>query len=107
MIVGFTGTRRGMTTKQRRNLRALLEQATEFHHGDCVGADEEACVIAREMGIRTVSHPPLNEKGRAFTVNDVVMPSRGYLDRDHDIVDASDRMIAAPLQANEVLRSGT
>ena len=52
-IVGFTGTRQGMTDDQKCALRKLLSEIARngsfpllFHHGDCVGSDEEAHEIA-------------------------------------------------------------
>jgi hypothetical protein len=43
MIIGFTGTRYGMTDKQKSSLQSILsklETITEVHHGDCIGAEE-------------------------------------------------------------------
>jgi hypothetical protein len=44
--IGFTGTRQGMTKRQRNALRDLLAA----HHGDAVGVDAEAHDIAIELG---------------------------------------------------------
>jgi len=53
MKVGFTGTQAGLTPKQKLELRSLLmdyrDDITEFHHGDCIGADADAHEIAAEI----------------------------------------------------------
>lgn len=109
MKVGFTGTQQGMTWYQLVALRGHLHLlgATELHHGDCVGADAEADEVAREMGLRTVSHPPADPKKRAFCASNEMREPELYLERNHDIVDETDVLIAAPRTDEEQLRSGT
>lgn len=110
--VGFTGTGRGMTPRQRDEVQFWLRRfaargATEFHHGDCVGADAEAHELARELGYRIVAHPPDNPKSRAYCAADEVRPEAPYLTRNRAIVAAVSVMIAAPATADEQVRSGT
>lgn len=110
--VGFTGTRLGMSNKQKQTLVDLLEQlhnrgARYFHHGDCVGADAEAHDIAVSVGFEIVGHPPIIEDLRAFKRCDYMRTERPYILRNHDIVDEVDYMIAAPYSDKEVRRSGT
>lgn len=116
--VGFTGTQNGMTDSQFRYvvtvlaMRALVtstvafEQA-EFHHGDCVGADAEASLVARAMGFRVVMHPPVDPSKRAFTIANVTRPPAPYLKRNEAIVDETDMLLATPATAREQTRSGT
>ncbi len=109
MIAGFTGTRQGMTVEQKLYLALELHRlkVTELHHGDCIGADDEANTIAREMGIKTVGHPPIDEKHRAFCKCDVWYGGQPYIERNHNIVKCTVHLFVAPKDTSEQLRSGT
>jgi hypothetical protein len=110
MKVGFTGTRKGMTDEQEFELIKLLVELRpiEFHHGDCIGADEEAHHMARDFdNCQIIIHPPIDNTYRAFCENDVILPPKPYKERNHDIVNASDLLIASPKSFNEERRSGT
>ena len=109
MKIGFTGTQRGMTPLQKEKIKELLVKwgCTEFHHGDCVGADATASTLAELAGIRIVCHPPINSYKRAFMPCDEMRVEKDYLVRNHDIVDETDMMLATPGECEEVLRSGT
>lgn len=113
VVIGFTGTRRGMTEDQKLGLKHCLQGADivtssiSFHHGDCIGADAEAHTIANLIGCAIIIHPPLNEGKRAFCESIYMITPRPYLDRNRDIVDASDVLIAAPWGNKEIVRSGT
>lgn len=108
MRAGFTGTRNGMTWKQKATFAVYLREhpdITEFHHGDCVGSDEDSTQLL-PYDIYTIAHPPEKTARRAYTTNDETRPPRDYLDRNHDIVDDTDILIATPA-APETVRSGT
>lgn len=109
MIIGFTGTRHGMTNQQRWVLRDHLRQpeAIWFRHGDCLGADAQAAGIAKAQGLVVFSHPPAEERYRAHAPSDYVLAPKDYLDRDRDIVDECNRLIACPRTHQEEQRSGT
>lgn len=112
MRVGITGTRAGLTEAQEAVVRTTLwslrhRGGTDLHHGDCVGADEEVALQARTLGYRIVAHPPTSPLLRADFPSDEVRPRRGYLERNRDIVDEVDVLIACPATADEQLRSGT
>lgn len=101
-IVGFTGTRNGMTSKQKASVRRALKGADEAHHGDCVGADEQFHDIAHSMGIPIVIHPPNDPKLRARCQNaKLVKKPKPYLDRNKDIVHDSSLMLGAPKEGVE------
>ena len=110
--VGFTGTRKGLTPKQHRELKALLaDMAIELHHGSCVGADEEAMEICLELGIPVVAYPTKHRlQFTAHGAREIKPMQTGKnpeLTRNHKIVDVCDVLIACPKEDAEVLRSGT
>ncbi len=110
--IGFTGTQTGMTIRQRNKLRKTLqaffnEGSVYFHHGDCIGADEQAHDIAEEIGFKVIIHPPLNPKKRAFKNPFIARNPKDYMDRNQDIVDETDILIGAPKEIEEQIRSGT
>ena len=108
--IGFSGTREGMTKQQSRKVSALickLEEGSQFHHGDCVGADAAAHEVAREAGLKIALHPPKNPQYRAFCDCDILYGDEDYIERNHRIVDMTDWLIAAPLTMFEERRSGT
>jgi hypothetical protein len=113
--IGFTGTQTGMTAEQHASVRLLLQAyevltdgQNEFRHGDCIGADAQAHELAIENNYRVVIHPPLNESKRAFCAGAAeILAPHDYLERNHDIVEASDILIATPATREEIIRSGT
>lgn len=111
MIVGFTGTQRGMTDAQIITFAHLIKelQIKEIHHGDCIGADVEAHYIVRDQlpDCRIVGHPPDNPSKRAFCEVDEEKDKLPYLKRNQKIVDAAELLIATPREDDEVLFSGT
>ena len=111
MIYGFTGTRAGMTERQKQALELILcdFSMAAFHHGGCHGADCEAHKIAAQHAGRDV-HPGDEGQHRGWSLrNDyaVLHPWKPYLERNHDIVDVCEMLIAAPKSLTEELRSGT
>jgi len=120
-ILGFTGTHLGMTLEQRDSFCKIVQKnfpnLTEFHHGDCIGADLEADAIISTRPDRDnfliVVHPPVDQKAQAFSwkvhpkSNHKVLDPKPYLIRNHDIVDSCNILIAAPKGFKEELRSGT
>lgn len=114
IVLGFTGTREGMSDRQMYEIHLMLQDlwqrgAREFHHGDCVGSDAQAHVIAESFGYHVHIHPPEDDRFQAFckpTSGTVYAPAP-YLVRDQAIVDACDILIATPQQEQEIHRSGT
>ena len=115
MKVGFTGTRRGFTQPQKAEFYLVLHRLhpiAEFHHGDCEGCDAQAHARVRPFtDIKIVIHPGYDIDGRyphrANCVADEKRSPKPYIERNHNIVNESELMIAMPAEAEEVLRSGT
>lgn len=101
LIIGFTGTRDGMTDAQRETVEALLKgfRPEEVHHGDCVGSDEQFHnLVVWETNAQIIIHPPIKDQYRAWCDPCGADPRSpmDYLDRNRDIVDECDLLIAAP-----------
>jgi len=118
MRYGFTGTQVGMSGNQFKETRLLLEgDWTEFHHGCCDGSDEEAAFIASQVrdrvkdGRRIYAHlgdTPNKRSMAALKASDVFIEEKGNLERNQDIVNVCDEMIATPrLPEKSQPRSGT
>jgi len=103
--VGFTGTRQGMTDRQKLALSSLLyllhgdcEEDSDdlvFHHGGEPHADQEAAMIASGVFWSTKKYRPAKKDAKHL------------LERNHKIVDAVSILIAAPRSLAEEVRSGT
>ena len=119
MIIGFTGTRDGLTDKQKLALMKEVilcyqhEGIKEAHHGACVGADHQfhdmvSWLIGKH---RMILHIPTS----LSMVPGVLMQMPNtqkrkplpYLERNKAIVRSCDRLIACPAQEKEIQRSGT
>jgi len=108
-VVGFTGTREGMTEAQKSTISAMLGEPriTWVHHGDCVGADAEFHKLAKDWDLWVTVHPPSDDRLRAFCQGNWVMAPLPYLDRNRNIVDASTILFAAPKETMEARKGGT
>lgn len=111
---GFTGTRKGLTWKQRGSLYLLLERTHPawLHHGDCQGADAEAHELAGRLRIRRIVHPPADNKLRAFCpsvpgLDGLERSPLPYLKRDRVIVEETSWLIACPEGMERKQGSGT
>ncbi len=109
MKIGFTGTQQGMSAYQKKVVAQILEMKKPSFgvHGDCIGADKDFHDLCVAFNIKTEIHPPDKDIKRAFCKGDVIMQPLPYLDRNHNIVDSADVMLATPKTEHEELRSGT
>ena len=118
MKIGFTGTQKGMTQLQRFKFVGVLSKINkekiikEFHHGQCIGADAQAhSLVTFYYSAKIYSHRPINTTKKFTMVYDnetiFLCEPKPYLQRNKDIVDETDLLIACPNTKKEVLRSGT
>lgn len=111
IVVGFTGTRTGMSVTQKRKLLDKLIELKPYvvHHGACVGADEELIEIVKVHLPSTVivAHPSNLKDFRTKMKSHLERQPTDPLTRNHRIVGGSDVIIAAPKSNQEELRSGT
>jgi hypothetical protein len=112
MKIGITGTREGMNEHQFELVRQYLTgrycEGAEFHHGDCVGVDAEAALLAREIGYKIINHPGPDHDGlRAYVEYDKCREPASHFKRNRTIVDACDYLLVVPLQNERQPRGGT
>lgn len=120
MRVGFTGTQKGMTEAQIKEVTKLMlsfHDVTSVHHGGCIGADEQFHEICLKTGIDLFYIHPASDvdesKHAKFERHDllpviVYSQPKPALIRNHDIVnEVEGPIIACPSQDHEILRSGT
>lgn len=111
--VGFTGPRDGMTLQQKTAVRSALVTLKPSHarHGLCTGADEQFHDICREYGLYIIGHPGMDNHGkspyRAHCDVDEIEPVLSYMERNQNIVNNSDILIATPSGFVEIRSSGT
>lgn len=110
-VIGFTGTQDGMTKEQRTRVKQMVDRMKpkDAHHGDCIGADEQFHNIAQGgMMSNVIIHPPNNPSKRAYcSWAYQIRAEKPYLERNKDIVNECDYLIAAPKEKEEQQRSGT
>jgi hypothetical protein len=109
LILGFSGTRFGMSIEQYNVLKTFLKNNDFrcFCHGDCLGADLEFHNLVLQEFIKCYLYiyPPKQKKLRAymayrfkfFNSQQIIQyKEKNYLERNRDIVNNSDFLIAAP-----------
>lgn len=102
-----------MTDAQRATLVDILSESIGWlHHGCCVGVDEQAHWLAFEMGTGSVGHPPVDQRLMMSMTDDGLQfihlhDPKPYHDRNRDIVDACELLIAVPEHDREQPKGGT
>lgn len=121
---GFTGTQKGMTTKQKTVLEHMLFPVLTLDNGFCIGADEECLRIFDEIASRSSTprvvhaHIPLKKNKMTKFVPQcgvVWHEPLDYMARNENIVveqlnaktPNAGGLIATPGEVTEQLRSGT
>lgn len=114
LVIGFTGTRAGVTPAQARTLERLLAELAERHpgralcgvHGDCLGADADFDAICKRRSIPVKIRPASVPGMRAGCDSEALAAPKPPLVRNREIVADSELLIACPRTRDEVLRSG-
>ena len=114
VIVGFSGTRKGMTSAQQDFMRHRMmvgaEQAKIIGcvHGGCIGSDVDFHFIALAARLRIECYPSNVADTQGYCPRaDVTYEASDPVERDHIIVDQSNILMATPRGYKEELRSGT
>ncbi len=114
MKIGVTGTRQGMTEAQVKTFKRLLSNElkgmTEFHHGDCQGADTEtANIVYLDIpSVEIICHPPIDQSHRAFNnKHSSIREPKTHFARNRDIVNETDYLVVIPLQSSRQRKGGT
>jgi hypothetical protein len=114
VIIGFAGSRHGMSPHQRLQLMTFfsslmrgIDNVSILHHGDCIGADEEAHDLAVTIAFPVVIHPPKDDKLRAYCKGNVREAPAEYQICTQAIVDECNVIVAAPYTDEESQRSCT
>jgi len=110
--LGFTGTKKGIGSDQRKALQGALAIFREkgylwMHNGDCIGADATAALLWRRVKGKIYLHPPIKTRFRANLVADISCEPLDYLARDRHIAESSEVLVATPSGFFEEVRSGT
>ena len=112
MNLGFTGTQEGMSKDQKTAFIQLiykLENIKRYHHGNCIGSDCESVAIINSKlpDVKIYAHPSNIKNKQCSFDRGFFYPAKPPLIRNHDIVDAIEKLIATPKEQSEIVRSGT
>jgi len=116
MNIAFTGTRKGMSNRQKLTLTYLISSLYYskgilcFTHGGAIGADTDADEIINKLGYKPYIRPGSDERFSYWFIKkrrSNVYGAKLYLQRNKDIVNDSEILIACPYTLTEEQRSGT
>jgi len=114
--IGFTGNQHGMSEIQYNVFRGIIillnsQYDIVFHHGVCIGSDEDAHNIVMDYTNAKIQlHPPIKTNKMFKVENNKRIKTKDpkeYLERNRDIVNASRFIFATPKTNKEKTRSGT
>lgn len=108
----MTGTQRGITFAQHQAVRRFLaryQRIEEFHSGACIGADYAVNnIVARRVpGVELHLWPCTIRSKQAIGPCHVRHAEREPMDRNQEMVNRCQILLAFPGEREEVLRSGT
>jgi len=115
--VGFTGTQHGMTPAQSVAVASFLttwrddfrdaQQELHFLYGMCVGADDQAAMIAGNLGFTLHGYPGDNPSKYGHVVPHFRHAPMENLRRNAVIVSQCSALLATPRETAMIRRSGT
>lgn len=113
MIIGFTGTRLGMSRRQKEGVIAFLDGCKEIKkvlHGGCLGSDMEFHKICLPHVTEVFPGHPKGDPEDTSMWGDfhdatLIHEPRPYFERNRAIVDNCDVLLATP--HSNVKRGGT
>lgn len=109
-VIGFTGTRNGMSNEQWLTVKRILamqELGCIGLHGDCVGADADFDRACEERGMETFCLPCTFDSMRAHCTEALQEP-KPPMQRNRDIVQHCAKIIACPPNKERIKKgSGT
>ena len=113
MIIGFSGSRTGMSKFQYDTIWDFLAEQKYIRmaiHGDCVGSDAMFHDMCEDLRLRIEVYPPVNRALRAWKIPTIglVHDPASYLDRNQEIAETCTVLIATPKepQSEEFDRQG-
>ena len=109
--VGFTGTRSGMSDKQKDEVKSALFNSEKYNvthifHGGCIGADidfHDMCFGHTKIVVypgHSAKDPENMENRGEIQGADTVYVSQTHFKRNRDIVDNCDVLFATPYNDN-------
>ena len=116
IVIGFTGTRKGMSDHQKKAVQKIMKWYENKHsinyvvHGGCIGADIDFHTIFEKHhrhvrpGYSSVNPANLSHRG-AFPNADIIYLPKPYLVRNKEIVNDCDILIACPF--DDIQKGGT
>lgn len=112
MIIGFSGSRHGMSQRQREfvwDFLVKLKYVQFVIHGDCIGADEIFHEMCETLRHRIEIYPSNNDKRRAWKIPTigVIHDPMHPIQRNRIIVQQSTLILATPHTTVPVSGSGT
>lgn len=111
MDIGFTGTRWGMGDIRIPIVTYIADKlkVSKVAHGMCIGSDTDFHNLIRAMKRKVwiKGHPPIIKSLFSDLECDEIAEPKDYLERNKDIVNENEILIATPNEFTEKLRSGT
>lgn len=115
MRVGVTGSRYGPVTDiqaevLKQFLKSCMGKENTLFHGACAGVDEEAVMMAHDLGYTCVALPPniptfISEASLILSIE--IRPEEEYLTRDRNIVEECEILLVVPDTFKPKPHSGT